>query len=378
MPNPGGRRGDTGYRKGKDHGSKSKKSPTGGEKATGTEKEREGKKDTRSKSKGKKGENRWKEKGTSRLRRGNGDETEGSGRASFNDLTSESESDSAGSGEGKLERRAARALMKAKSKTRSKHVKKIRKDDASFSDHGEDGREGNKGSEGKGTSAEGGQSGGLLGGVPMETLGRGEADTPRFLVPLICANSSKGVKILAIQLASGSMELPTIEANESLTESVILKKTKAIIPSCVQCRVIQCLRTGVHTISTESGKVRFLFAFLNAKMDNSIKEKLEGLGWDWFSLEILDSDLNEELDFIRMKGATAKLIAEWLNDAEVHRGILFDGSLAGILQAPWLSENVALQNQDGARRRKQSDLNSASGGRIHGNDGLLGSNGEQR
>ncbi|GBG43337.1 hypothetical protein CBR_g76927, partial [Chara braunii] len=256
----------------------------------------------------------------------------------------------------------------------------VKNDEVSFSDHG------NPGGEGTGVKStedrmmieldEAGKVGGLGEGLSwaalISTLGRGEEDTPRFLVPLIFANSNKGVMVLAAQWADGSMELPAITANEALAESIILRKTKSLIPSCVQCRLIQCLRTGVHTITIDNGKLHLLFAFLNAKMDNAIKDKLKSLDWDWFTLEILDSELNEELDYILLKGFTTKLIAEWLKDAEVHRGILFEDSFSDILKSPWLEGATLSSGKEGTRRRKQIEISSSSGSRIHGKDGLPG------
>ncbi|GBG76971.1 hypothetical protein CBR_g23302 [Chara braunii] len=224
--------------------------------------------------------------------------------------------------------------------------------------------------EGSGTGG-GGRVEGLVGGVPIETLNRGD-DIVRVLVPLIFARASSGVMILATQLADGSMEQPTVEFKELLTQPAILKRTRYIVPSCLQIRVIQGMRTGVHTVALPSGqKTRFYFVFLDAKMENTIKDQLEALDRSWFALNLLDSDLNEDLEKISLKGSlSAKVIAEWLRDAEVYRSALFDESFKATLGTPWQVTSPSSGGREGARRRKKPDNGESPRGRIHGKKGL--------
>ncbi|GBG85483.1 hypothetical protein CBR_g40122 [Chara braunii] len=207
---------------------------------------------------------------------------------------------------------------------------------------------------------------------PVETLERSDLNIQKILIPLICANSNKGVMVMATQLANGLLELPTADAEGALTELVILEKVKPLIPNFMQVRVIPTVRVGCYTAEDGNGtKARLYFVFLDAKMDNQTMNQLTTMDKDWFPLSTLDSPANESLNMIIIKQTmTATTIAQWLATT-AYRDVIFKPEFSNLLRVPWFDQQN-LKGGEGSRRRKQPDLNAPGIGRIEESSAIPG------
>ncbi|GBG63294.1 hypothetical protein CBR_g37380 [Chara braunii] len=212
------------------------------------------------------------------------------------------------------------------------------------------------------------QGGGMMGmaGV-IPTLGQEDANIPKIFVPIILANSTHGILVMANLLANGAMELPTAYAEEALTESVIMSKVKKLVPACLSLRLISTLRVGVDTTQDCLGnRVRMYYVFLDDRMTNTIKKHLETLDKGWFPLSILSSPLNDGLDSILFKGYfSARTIAKWLFHS-AHRKVLFSESFVDTLLLPW---EEGTGGSEGIRRRKKGETDIEDESRIHDTHG---------
>ncbi|GBG81160.1 hypothetical protein CBR_g31836 [Chara braunii] len=204
---------------------------------------------------------------------------------------------------------------------------------------------------------------GLLDAGPVITLGVEDQNIPKLLVPLILANAKEGIIIMSCLLSDGTMELPTMEADETLTESEVISKVKRLVPACLNLRIIPSLRVGVDIAQDLTGRrVRLYYVFLDARMTNQIKQQLESLDKGWFPLSCLKSPLNEGLDSITFKiWFTARTIAKWLFHSG-QRQVMFDRSLVDTLRMSW--EETGGSETEGIRRRKKGEKEAKDDGRI--------------